>query len=451
MVLSVNTVADGAAETAMEDVSKELEKLRNMATALKLTHANSINWTIFSSMTSDSASTQKRCTKLMKDYQDFDKKKFGQAGPEALDIVENFCAMHLGCNLRKAFLDGTKLVSSGTREYHSVDVFVHEFCKLFGRYGVPEYAYGATKFLDFLNIMSEDSDISAADITYYKSCIDVVLDRQIGSRYFVTAANAGKVLYLKKAAVEFLRYTGRENGNKLEKDVSIKLQDHNELAVLKADALMFFHVYADLVTLAKSTELMKSALDMNTHYLELQVFLLELEKYPETIMDQHYTVFKSEERLYKDDAKVNHRCHAKLKCVHDELFISNEWDETLLYPIITNGAASMKSKLSSYAQNQLPGGIYWDPEPKVKAILKELNPSNDFCESILGLNDYLNSTIPNMHQVTRSNLVQLKKNKTIQWLQQLPQPQQNDIIDLAVTSRKEAFTSRKEDDANICK
>ena len=38
MVLSVNTVADGAAETAIED--EELEKLRNMATALKLTHAN---------------------------------------------------------------------------------------------------------------------------------------------------------------------------------------------------------------------------------------------------------------------------------------------------------------------------------------------------------------------------------------------------------------------------
>ena len=46
----------------------------------------------------------------------------------------------------------------------------------------------------------------------------------------------------RKTAVEFLRYTGRESGNKLEKDVSIKLQDHNELAALKADALMFFHV-----------------------------------------------------------------------------------------------------------------------------------------------------------------------------------------------------------------
>ena len=46
-------------------------------------------------MTSDISSAQKRCTKLMKDYQDFDREKFGQAGPEALDIVENFCAMHL--------------------------------------------------------------------------------------------------------------------------------------------------------------------------------------------------------------------------------------------------------------------------------------------------------------------------------------------------------------------
>ena len=133
-LLSLNVFPDGVAEAAIEDVSKELEKLRTMATALKLTHASSINWTIFSSMTSDSASAQKRCTKLMKDYQDLDRKRFGQAGPEAIDIIENFCAMHLGCNLRKAFFSETNIVSS--REYHSVDVFVHEFCKLFGRYGV---------------------------------------------------------------------------------------------------------------------------------------------------------------------------------------------------------------------------------------------------------------------------------------------------------------------------
>ena len=452
MVLPVNVLSDGAADTAIEDVSKELEKLRKIATTLKLTHATSINWTIFTSMTSDSASTQKRCTKLMNHYQDLDRKKFGQAGPEAIDIVENFCAMHLGCNLRKAFISETNVVSSnGTREYHSVDVFVHEFCKLFGRYGVPEYAYGATKFLDFLSIMSVDPSLTPEVTSYYRSCMSVVLDRQVGNRYFVTAANACKILYLKEAAVEFLKYTGRESGNKLEKDVGTKLQDCNELAALKADALMFFHVYADLVILVKSAELKKSALDMNTHYYELQIFLQELEEHPENIMDKHYRVFKSEEKLYRDNQKVNHRCHIKSKCVYDKLFVCNEWDKTLLYPIIANGAVSMKSKLSSYAQDHLPGGIYWDPEPDVKKILEELNPSNDLCESILGLNDYLTTAIPNMHQVTRSNLVQLKKNKTIKWLQQLPQSQQDDVVSLAIASRRDVLASRKEADARVCK
>ena len=155
--------------------------------------------------------------------------------------------------------------------------------------------------------------------------------------------------------------------------------------------------------------------------------------------------------VYGDNKKLNHRCHVKSKCVHDHLFVFAEWDETLLYPIISNGAAAMQSKLSSYAQNYLPGGIYWDPEPKIKEILAELDPSNDLCESILGLNDYLNTAIPNMHQVTRSNLVELKKNKTIQWLQRLRRSQQSDVIDLAVTSRREACASRKDDDARVIK
>ena len=54
------------------------------------------------------------------------------------------------------------------------------------------HTYGTTKFLHFLDIMSEDSVLSAADITYYKSCINVVFDRQIGSRYFFTATNKVK-------------------------------------------------------------------------------------------------------------------------------------------------------------------------------------------------------------------------------------------------------------------
>ena len=67
------------------------------------------------------------------------------------------------------------------------------------------------------------------------------------------------------------------------------------------------------------------------------------------------------------------------------------------------------------------------------------------------INDYLNTAIPNIHQVTRSNLAQLKKNKTLQWLQELPQPKQSDVIDLIVASRREACASCKDDDAKVMK
>ena len=73
---------------------------------------------------------------------------------------------------------------------------------------------------------------------------------------------------------------------------------------------------------------------------------------------------------------------------------------------------------------QLPGGKYWDPEPSVKKVLAELKPSNDLCESILGLNDYLTTAIPNLHQMAHSNLVQLKKNHTMKWLHDLSSEQQ---------------------------
>ena len=43
---------------------------------------------------------------------------------------------------------------------------------------------------------------------------------------------------------------------------------------------MFYHVYADLVILSKSNELKKSVLDMNTHYLELKIFLQDIEQHP---------------------------------------------------------------------------------------------------------------------------------------------------------------------------
>ena len=439
MVLSVNELPDGAAESVIADVSRELEKLRKTAYALGMPNPNSINWTLLVASTSDSASTQKRINKLIEECREEDEAKYGCASIETVELVENFCSMHLGVNLRKAFLSGIAYQSddlSSSRKYHPVDTLVHEFCKLFGKHGTPEYGCGVLAFPDFLALKEGDSSSSEEDRMYYRSCAVVKLDRQVGSRYFVSAANAAKIVFLADAAMSFLKYTGKDTGNKLEVDLLAKLQDKNEITQLRADGLMYFHVYADIVMLSKSNDLGKTVLDMNQHYLELKMYLQEVECDPAIVMDKDYRVFRSEERLYSNSKQINHRCHLNSQVVYNKIFEPNEDDPTTLYPLLISGAAKMKEKLCTYAKNQLPGGKYWDPEVCVRKVLAELKPSNDLCESILGLNDYLTTAIPNLHQMSRSNLVQVKKNQTMKWLHELPNEQQARVLDLAVTERQ---------------
>uniref|UniRef100_A0A1X7UAG3 Uncharacterized protein n=1 Tax=Amphimedon queenslandica TaxID=400682 RepID=A0A1X7UAG3_AMPQE len=93
----------------------------------------------------------------------------------------------------------------------------------------------------------------------------------------------------------------------------------------------------------------------------------------------------------------------------------------------------MKKKLCHYARSNLPGGIYCEPsDPQVQNVLSEVRPSNDFCESILGLNDHLATSLPILHQVARSTLVEVKNNKTVNYMDELPYDQQLTVIDMAV-------------------
>ena len=101
---------------------------------------------------------------------------------------------------------------------------------------------------------------------------------------------------------------------------------------------------------------------MNKHYLELQTFLSEVERYPEAAMDQNHQVFPSEKQLYGKDKNINHRLHPSYEPIEEVVFSCNETDGPLLHPLLRSGAARMNAKLSSYAQNQLPGGKYWEPE-----------------------------------------------------------------------------------------
>ena len=303
MVLSVNELPDGTAESVIADVSRELKKLRKTAYALGMSNPISINWTLLVASTSDSASTQKRINKLIEECREEDEAKYGSATIEIVELDENFCSMYLGINLHKAFLSGIACQSgdlSKSRKYHPVDTLVHEFCKLFGKHGTPEYGCGVLAFPDFLALKEDDSSLSEEDCAYYRSCSVVKLDRQVGSRYFVSAANAAKIVFLAEAAVWFLKYTG----NKLEIDLLAKLQERNEITQLRADGLMYFHVYADIVMLSKSNDLGKTVLDMNQHYLGLKLYLQEVECDPAVVMNKYYQVFRSEERLYVISSKL---------------------------------------------------------------------------------------------------------------------------------------------------
>ena len=170
------------------DITHELQKLKDIAHKLHLPNADKMNWTLIRSSSSDSASTQKKFNKLVEEKRE-DRERFGPADecPEVTELVENFCCMHLGVNLRKAFFDTEE---SGA----SSDVLVHEFCKLLsktgGKHGIPEYGHGTIAFPDFLALMADSTEA-----TYYQKCAKIELDRQVGNRYFVTAANAGKVLF----------------------------------------------------------------------------------------------------------------------------------------------------------------------------------------------------------------------------------------------------------------
>lgn len=85
-----------------------------------------------------------------------------------------------------------------------------------------------------------------------------------------------------------------------------KLHNPLEPVALREDSLMFYHVHAYLVMLSKSNDLNKSVLDMNAHYVELQLFLSEVKYNVQLVFDRDHQVFVSEQRLYGNSKKRNH-------------------------------------------------------------------------------------------------------------------------------------------------
>ena len=54
-----------------------------------------------------------------------------------------------------------------------------------------------------------------------------------------------------------------------------------------------------------------------------------------------------------------------------------------------------------------------------------------------------------MDQLTRSSMVQVKKNNSIEWLNSLPQVQQEEIIKLSMKTKSEVVKQYKEDQDDV--
>ena len=76
-MLSVNEITDETSQTIIDNIDKELSKLREAASQLNLQNANSINWTLFMSSTADSAVTQKKLNHLLQGRIKEDEIKYG--------------------------------------------------------------------------------------------------------------------------------------------------------------------------------------------------------------------------------------------------------------------------------------------------------------------------------------------------------------------------------------
>ncbi len=102
----------------------------------------------------------------------------------------------------------------------------------------------------------------------------------------------------------------------------------------------------------------------------------------------------------------------------------------------------MAEKTRSYKSDQLPGGKLWTPSAVMKKALADIDPTNDLCESIIGLNDWLQKGTPNFSQRTVSTMVEVLRNSTMPWFLRQDKEMRDKITNLA---KKRSKLVRQED------
>ena len=155
-------------------------------------------------------------------------------------------------------------------------------------------------------------------------------------------------------------------------------------------------------------------------------------------------MFPSEPRLYGENRKLNHRIHQNSPQIRSRLYSHDDFDESCTFPLIKKASERMLDKLKNYKAEQLPGGKLWNPDTDTRKALAKIQPTNDLCEGILGLNDWLQKRTPNFSQRTVSGMVEVLKNSTMPWFWKQNKDFKDKIIILAKKRSNQVIREEKE-------
>ena len=104
VTIGVTDVADGTALTAVEELDRLLHSIKEVGQELGLSNAEKVGWSLIQSLMSDQASTQKAFNTLVKERVEAERTAHPNTSPDpdslGKEVLETFCGMHLGVNLR---------------------------------------------------------------------------------------------------------------------------------------------------------------------------------------------------------------------------------------------------------------------------------------------------------------------------------------------------------------
>lgn len=105
ITIGVTEVADGASLTAVEELERLLKTIREVGEELGIRDVQKVGWSLFQSLMSDQASTQKAFNSLVEERRQTEQNS-NPASQDHTDegrkILETFCGMHVGVNMRTA-------------------------------------------------------------------------------------------------------------------------------------------------------------------------------------------------------------------------------------------------------------------------------------------------------------------------------------------------------------